>query len=99
MVDKRQAVGQFILTGSNAVRKDKIKHSGTGRISRMKMLPMSLYESKESNGKISLSELFNNPDLDIDGIESEMTIEDLIFAACRGGWPASINIKSRKAHC
>ena len=78
---------------------DKIKHSGTGRISRMKMLPMSLYESKESNGKISLSELFNNPDLDIDGIESEMTIEDLIFAACRGGWPASINIKSRKAHC
>ena len=99
MVDKRQAVGQFILTGSNAVRKDKIKHSGTGRISRMKMLPMSLYESKESNGKISLSELFNNPDLDIDGIESEMTIEDLILAACRGGWPASINIKSRKAHC
>ena len=99
MVDKRQAVGQFILTGSNAVRKDKIKHSGTGRISRMKMLPMSLYESKESNGKISLSELFNNPDLDIDGIESEMTIEDLIFAACRGGWPASINIKSREAHC
>ena len=97
MVDKRQTVGQFILTGSNAIKKDKIKHSGTGRISRMKMLPMSLYESKESNGKISLTELFNNPDLDIDGIESNMTIEDLIFSACRGGWPASVNIKSRKA--
>ena len=58
---------------------------------------MSLYESKESNGKISLSELFNNPNLDIDGITSDMTIEDLIFSACRGGWPASVNIKSRKA--
>lgn len=97
MVDKRQTVGQFILTGSNAVKKNKIKHSGTGRISRMKMLPMSLYESEESNGKISLSELFNNPNLDIDGIESNMTIEDLIFSACRGGWPAIVNIKSRKA--
>ena len=45
MVDKRNAVGQFILTGSNAVRKDKIKHTGTGRISLIKMLPMCLYES------------------------------------------------------
>lgn len=97
MVDKRRTVGQFILTGSNVVKKDKIKHSGTGRISRMKMLPMSLYESKESNGRISLSELFNNPDFDIDGIESDMTIEDLIFSACRGGWPACVNIKSRKS--
>ncbi len=97
MVDKRQAVGQFILTGSNTVKKNKIKHSGTGRISRMKMLPMSLYESKESNGKISLTELFEHPNLDIDGLTSDMTIEDLIFSACRGGWPASINIKSRKA--
>ena len=97
MVDKRQTVGQFILTGSNTIEKNKIKHSGTGRISRMKMFPMSLYESKESNGKISLSELFNNPNLDIDGITSDMTIEDLIFSACRGGWPASLNVKSRKA--
>ncbi len=97
MVDKRNSVGQFILTGSNAVRKDKIKHTGTGRISRMKMLPMSLYESMESNGKISLSALFDNPKLDIDGIQSDMTIEDLIFAACRGGWPASLNIRSRNA--
>lgn len=97
MGDKRNSVGQFILTGSNAVRKDKIKHTGTGRISRMKMLPMSLYESMESNGKISLSALFDNPNLDIDGIQSDMTIEDLIFAACRGGWPASLNIRSRNA--
>lgn len=97
MVDKRQSVGQFILTGSNAVRNDEIRHSGTGRISRMKMIPMSLYESKESNGKISLSELFDNPNLDIDGVTSDMKMEDLIYSACRGGWPASVNIKSRKA--
>jgi predicted AAA+ superfamily ATPase len=97
MVDKRNEPGQFILTGSNSVDKNKILHSGTGRISRMKMLPMSLWESRESNGKISLQQLFDDPSLDIDGITSDMEIEDLIFAACRGGWPATVNIKSQKA--
>ncbi len=97
MVDKRNEPGQFILTGSNSVDKNKILHSGTGRISRMKMLPMSLWESGESNGKISLLQLFDDPSLDIDGITSDMEVEDLIFAACRGGWPATINIKSQKA--
>lgn len=97
MVDKRNMPGQFILTGSNTVDKSKILHSGTGRISRMKMLPMSLWESEESNGKISIQELFDNPHLNIDGIKSDMTIENLIFAACRGGWPAAINIKSDKS--
>lgn len=65
-------------------------HTGTGRVTRMTMLPMSLYESKESNGKISILELFRNPDMNIDGIESDLTIEDLAFATCRGGWPESI---------
>lgn len=97
MVDKRQVPGQFILTGSTVVDRSKIHHSGTGRISRMKMLPMSLWESGESNGKISLKELFDNKDLDIDGITSDMKIEDLIYAACRGGWPAFLNMKSDKA--
>ena len=97
MVDRRQSPGQFILTGSNAVDKTKILHSGTGRISRMKMQPMSLWESNESNGGISLMELFNNKDLDIDGIKSNMKIEDLIIAACRGGWPAFVNMKSDRA--
>lgn len=97
MVDKRNEPGQFILTGSNSVDKNKILHSGTGRISRMKMSPMSLWESGESNGKISLLQLFDDPSLDIDGITSDMEVEDLIFAACRGGWPATINIKSQKA--
>lgn len=90
MVDRRRKVGQFILTGSNNVDESAIMHSGTGRITRMQMLPMSLFESKESNGAISLLDLFNNPGLDIDGIASTMTIENLIFAACRGGWPASL---------
>lgn len=97
MVDKRQVPGQFILTGSNTVDKTKIRHSGTGRISRMQMLPMSLWESAESNGKISLKELFDNKDLDIDGIKSDMKIEDLIFAACRGGWPAFVHLQSDRA--
>ncbi len=96
MVDRRGEVGQFILTGSNSVDKSAVMHSGIGRIVRMQMFPMSLFESKESNGAISLSELFNNLALDIDGIDSSMTIENLIFAACRGGWPASL--KPRKAN-
>ncbi|WP_407400979.1 ATP-binding protein [Sodaliphilus sp.] len=97
MVDKRQVPGQFVLTGSNTVDKTKIKHTGTGRISRIKMLPMSLWETKESNGKISLQKLFDDVNIDIDGIKSDMQIEDLIFAACRGGWPATTNMRSKKA--
>ncbi len=97
LVDKRQLPGQFVLTGSNTVDRSKIKHTGTGRISRMKMAPMSLWESCESNGKISLRDLFDDANLDIDGIASDMQVEDLIFAACRGGWPATTNMKSNNA--
>ena len=97
MVDNRQEQGQFILTGSNAVDKSKILHSGNSRISKMQMIPMSLWESCESNGKISLKDLFDNPDSDIDGIESDMTVEHLIFCACRGGWPGTMNIKTDRA--
>ena len=95
-VDNRRETGLFILTGSNAVDEKQIMHSGTGRITKLKMYPMSLYESKESNGCISLSELFENPNYDIDGKRSDLTIEQLVFAACRGGWPASLNAKSEK---
>ncbi len=96
-VDERNEEGLFILTGSTTVNEKNIMHSGTGRISRLTMYPMSLYESKESNGKISLKELFDNPDYDIDGITSELTIENLVFAACRGGWPSSLSKKTEKA--
>ena len=96
-VDERQEEGLFILTGSTSVDDKKIHHTGTGRISRLKMYPMSLFESKESNGTISLKELFETPDLDIDGITSDMRIEDLIFSACRGGWPSALRRKSNEA--
>ena len=97
MVDKRIVPGQFVLTGSNAVDRSKIHHSGNSRIARMTMLPMSLWESKESTGEVSLSRLFNEPNYDIDGCRSKMSIEDLIFAACRGGWPATLVSRSKKS--
>ena len=96
-VDQRQEEGLFILTGSTSVDNNNIMHSGTGRISRMKMYPMSLFESKESNGAISLKKLFDNPYMDIDGIISELTVEELIFSSCRGGWPASLKRKNDTA--
>ncbi len=95
--DELQEDGLYILTGSTIVDKSKIKHSGAGRIHRMIMRPMSLYESKESNGKICILDLFDNPEMNINGIESNLTIDDLIFAICRGGWPSSLNKKSKKS--
>lgn len=96
-VDDRQEEGLFILTGSTSVDDKQIHHTGTGRISRLRMATMSLYESKESNGMISLGSLFDDPQTDIDGIMSDMKVEDLIFAACRGGWPSALRKKSREA--
>lgn len=95
-VDERGLPGQFILTGSNAIDDSKIHHSGTGRISRMEMLPMSLWEYGESNGTISLMDLFGNPDKEFFA-HADLTMEEIIFAACRGGWPATLNLKNDKA--
>lgn len=78
----------FILTGS-AVPKDGVKaHTGTGRISRLMMRPMSLFESKESNGSVSLERLFAG-ETDVVA-ESTLTIPDLAQAICRGGWPEAV---------
>lgn len=96
-VDERRLKGQFILTGSTVIDDEEIMHTGTGRISTMSMYPMSLYESQESNGNISLKELFDNRDLDIDGLTSDLSVEELIFVACRGGWPASLDDMSDAA--
>lgn len=84
-----------ILTGSNTVDKTKIRHTGTGRITRLKMYPMSLWESLESSGEVSVSELFNNPNYDIDGANRKLGIPDLIRVACRGGWPATLRMKEK----
>ncbi|NLW15276.1 MAG: ATP-binding protein [Erysipelothrix sp.] len=92
-VDKRGNVGQFILTGSaTPLLNQQISHTGTGRISRIKMRPMSLFESKESTGEISLQSLFESTDFteSINGLE----IEDIAKVIVRGGWPASIHSSS-----
>ncbi len=96
-VDDLSGDGLYILTGSTTVDTSKIMHTGTGRIATLKMKPMSLYESKESNGKIPIIDLFNNPNMDIDGIKSDLSLEELIFATCRGGWPESLHKKSKKS--
>ena len=88
---------QYILTGSNAVDKTKIRHTGTGRITRMKMYPMSLWESLESSGEISIRELFDNPAYDIDGASSKLDVPGLIRVACRGGWPATLQMNQKSA--
>lgn len=97
-VDNAHGVpGQYILTGSNAVDKTKIKHTGTGRITRMKMYPMSLWESLESSGEVSIRELFDNPEYDIDGASSPLDVLGLIRVACRGGWPAALQMSQKSA--
>ena len=96
-VDELQEEGLYILTGSTTVDEKTIMHSGIGRIARLKMLPMSLYESGDSNGTISLKKLFNDNNYLIDGKKSNLSIEELIFVACRGGWPSSLNTKSNRA--
>ncbi|MDR3263251.1 MAG: DUF4143 domain-containing protein [Clostridiales bacterium] len=93
-VDKRQTHGQFILTGSVSPTRTDDMHTGTGRIARMKMRTMSLYESQESNGKISLEDLFDGK-IGMDG-KSDMTIERLAFAINRGGWPEAALEHSEK---
>jgi len=94
-VDLRGKEGQFILTGSTIVNDDSIMHSGTGRIAQLNMSTMSLFESRESNGSVSLAALFNKEKLH-DGISS-LSVEDLAFAICRGGWPAAISKKRSAA--
>ena len=95
-VDSRNETGLYILTGSNSVDRSKISHSGTGRISRLRLQTMSLFETGESNGKVSLSELFKNPEMEIEA-KSDLEIEQIIFASCRGGWPGFLSRKSDRA--
>lgn len=94
-IDHRQDGGQFILTGSAVpTRTDKIHHTGTGRFAWLTMRPMSLWESKESSGDVSLGDLFEG-NTNVHGF-STLDIEKLAFAICRGGWPGAIR-KSDKA--
>ena len=89
-VDKRDEFGQFMLTGS-AVPPDSesIHHTGTGRITRMRMRPMTLFESGESSGEVSLADLFAKPG-EIAG-ENKADLDEVAFWICRGGWPKAID--------
>ena len=90
-VDHRRELGQFLLTGSAVpVDTKEITHSGTGRFTWLTMRPMSLYESGDSTGDVSLKDLFEHNT--VDG-ESDMTIDRLAFLACRGGWPQAIDMR------
>lgn len=95
-VDHRHQVGQFILTGS-AVPSDEesMKHSGTGRFSWLTMRPMSLYESGESNGKVSLSHLFESRENIV--ATNGLRIDDIAFLICRGGWPFACSLQGDAA--
>lgn len=88
IVDQRGEMGQFILTGSAVPADGVTAHTGTGRFARIFMRPMSLFESGESAGTVSLRSLFNGCH-DPDGI-STLTIEQIAFSICRGGWPAAV---------
>lgn len=91
-VDHKRKFGLYILTGSSVpANLDEIHHTGTGRFSWLKMRPMSLYESGESTGDVSLSELFNNEDCLLRG-NSKLTLDDIAFLICRGGWPMAIDV-------
>lgn len=90
-VDHTGLKGQYILTGSAKPSEGETMHTGTGRISRVLMRPMSLFESKESTGEVSFSDILDGKD--ISGV-SQLSLEDLASIIVRGGWPASIEIKS-----
>lgn len=93
-IDDTGHVGDYILTGSSS-RPVDTPHTGTMRISKLKMYPMSLYESGESNGEVSLMGLFNDPD-GFEGCRSNLSIDDIKYAICRGGWPRSVLIPSKE---
>ena len=95
-VDRRGEPGQFVLTGSAVpAQTDDIHHSGTGRFAWLTMRPMSLYESGESSGEVSLGNLFTSQD-NIMGI-NPLSLEDIAFLICRGGWPSATLLNGEHA--
>ena len=96
-VDHAEGFGHFILTGS-AVPPDtkEITHSGAGRIARLTMRPMSLWESEESNGALSLGRLFAEDDF-VSAESADHGLEEIAFMTCRGGWPQAVLQKGNDA--
>ena len=97
-VDHRRKMGQFILTGSAVPDREaekEMEHSGTGRFAWLTMRPMSLFESGESNGKVSLGHLFASPEKILE--KNELKLQDIAFLICRGGWPMSVELPQEAA--
>lgn len=94
--DTPESVGDFYMTGSTSVRVET-PHTGTGRITEIILYPMTLFETGESNGSISLLSILVDENYEITGKQSKVTLEQLFFAACRGGWPRCMALKSDKA--
>ncbi|MBR2508106.1 MAG: AAA family ATPase, partial [Bacilli bacterium] len=96
-VDHREGLGHFILTGSSVPPStDEIFHSGTGRFAKLRMRTMSLYESGDSTGDVSLASLFNQNPLPISG-DSKLDIDRLAYLICRGGWPGALEMDEQDA--
>lgn len=90
-LDREYSFGQYILTGSSTpADKTEIHHSGVGRITPIKMRPMSLYESEESKGIVSLGALFDEPNTEFFDLNDDYTLSDTAYLICRGGWPISV---------
>ena len=93
-VDREREIGLYILTGS-ATPKEKPRHSGAGRMSFLDMRTMSLYESRESTGDVSLLALFDTPE-DIEGASND-DVEAIAYRVVRGGWPSAVTMGDRAA--
>ncbi len=88
-VDQDNTKGRYILTGSSIVSSSEIHHSGIGRIATLQMETLTLYESNDSTGEISLSDLFEGKGIEV--INSKHSIEDIAKLICKGGWPSTLN--------
>lgn len=94
-IDHRRKMGQFILTGSAVPNKEEREHSGTGRFAWLTMRPMSLFESGESNGSVSLNNLFTSPEKIL--AKNDLKLQDIAFLICRGGWPMAVGLPKEEA--
>lgn len=94
--DNPNSVGECYLTGSTSKKADT-PHTGTGRISEVVMYPMTLWETGESSGEVSLSRIVEEDAYEFEGAESRLTLEELFFSACRGGWPRCMALKNDNA--
>ena len=94
--DNPENVGEYYLTGSSS-KKVKTPHTGTGRITEVAMYPMTLWETGDSNGTISLSRLIEDEAYEFDGALSTLSLERIFYVVCRGGWPRCLALKNDNA--